>query len=50
MAKVVQINAGPTVTQFGVEPGWDIKTREIKERDKDGNRPDQNRRGFPHQS
>jgi len=23
--------------QFGVEPGWDIKTREIKERDKDGN-------------
>ena len=35
--KVVQINAGPTVTQFGVEPGWDIKTREIKERDKDGN-------------
>ncbi len=36
-AKVVQINAGPTVTQFGVEPGWDIKTREVKERDKDGN-------------
>ena len=36
-AKVVQINAGPTVTQFGVEPGWDIKTREIRERDKDGN-------------
>ena len=35
-AKVVQINAGPTVTQFGVEPGWDIKTREVKERDKDG--------------
>jgi S-DNA-T family DNA segregation ATPase FtsK/SpoIIIE len=36
-AKVVQINAGPTVTQFGVEPGWDRKMREIKERDKDGN-------------
>ncbi|MCD6453403.1 MAG: DNA translocase FtsK, partial [Dehalococcoidales bacterium] len=36
-AKVVQINAGPTVTQFGVEPGWDRKTREIKERDKNGN-------------
>jgi len=36
-AKVVQINAGPTVTQFGIEPGWDIKTREVKERDKDGN-------------
>ena len=36
-AKVVQINAGPTVTQFGVEPGWDRKMREVKERDKDGN-------------
>jgi len=36
-AKVVQINAGPTVTQFGVEPGWDRKLREIKERDRDGN-------------
>ncbi len=35
-AKVVQINPGPTVTQFGVEPGWDKKTREVKERDKDG--------------
>jgi S-DNA-T family DNA segregation ATPase FtsK/SpoIIIE len=36
-AKVVQINAGPTVTQFGVEPGWDRKFKEIKERDRDGN-------------
>jgi S-DNA-T family DNA segregation ATPase FtsK/SpoIIIE len=35
-AKVVQINAGPTVTQFGIEPGWDRKTREVKEKDKDG--------------
>jgi len=35
--KVIQINAGPTVTQFGIEPGWDRKTREVKERDKDGN-------------
>ncbi len=35
--KVVQINAGPTVTQFGVEPGWDRKIKEIKEKDKDGN-------------
>jgi S-DNA-T family DNA segregation ATPase FtsK/SpoIIIE len=35
--KVVQINAGPTVTQFGIEPGWDKKTKEIKERDRDGN-------------
>jgi S-DNA-T family DNA segregation ATPase FtsK/SpoIIIE len=36
-ARVVQINAGPTVTQFGVEPGWDRKMKEIRERDRDGN-------------
>lgn len=36
-AKVVQINVGPTVTQFGVEPGWDHRYKEIRERDKDGN-------------
>jgi len=36
-AKVVQINAGPTVTQFGVEPGWDRKMKEIREKDRDGN-------------
>ncbi|HEX7364704.1 MAG TPA: DNA translocase FtsK [Dehalococcoidia bacterium] len=35
-AKVVQINVGPTVTQFGVEPGWDRKYKEIRERDKNG--------------
>jgi len=35
-AKVVQINVGPSVTQFGVEPGWDHKYKEIRERDKDG--------------
>jgi S-DNA-T family DNA segregation ATPase FtsK/SpoIIIE len=35
-AKVVQINVGPTVTQFGVEPGWDRKYKEVKERDKNG--------------
>ncbi|MEE8414478.1 MAG: DNA translocase FtsK [Dehalococcoidales bacterium] len=35
--KVGQINAGPTVTQFGVEPGWDRKTKEVREKDKDGN-------------
>jgi len=34
--KVVQINAGPTVTQFGVEPGWDRKVKERRERDKGG--------------
>ncbi len=36
-AKIVQINVGPTVTQFGVEPGWDRKYKEVKERDRDGN-------------
>ncbi len=36
-ATVVQINPGPTVTQFGVEPGWDRKMREVRERDRDGN-------------
>lgn len=36
-AKVVQINAGPTVTQFGIEPGWDRKFKEVKEKDRDGN-------------
>ncbi len=35
-AKVVQINAGPTVTQFGVEPGWDRKIKQIKEKDLSG--------------
>jgi len=35
--KVVQINAGPTVTQFGLEPGWDRRMKEIKEKDRDGN-------------
>jgi DNA segregation ATPase FtsK/SpoIIIE, S-DNA-T family len=35
-AKVVQINAGPTVTQFGVEPGWDRKMRDVRIKDKDG--------------
>lgn len=34
--KVVQINVGPTVTQFGLEPGWDRKIKEIKEKDKNG--------------
>lgn len=31
-AKVVQINMGPTVTQFGIEPGWDRKYRKVIER------------------
>ncbi len=35
-AKVVEINTGPTVTQFGVEPGWDVKTKAVVERDASG--------------
>ena len=35
-AAVVEINEGPTVTQFGVEPGWDVKTRMVTERDATG--------------
>ncbi len=35
-ARIVQINPGPTVTQFGVEPGWDRKYKKIIERDYDG--------------
>lgn len=36
-ARVEKINPGPAVTQFGVSPGWDIRYKEVKERDKDGN-------------
>jgi DNA segregation ATPase FtsK/SpoIIIE, S-DNA-T family len=36
-AKVVQINTGPTVTQFGIEPGWDRRVKEFKEKDREGN-------------
>jgi S-DNA-T family DNA segregation ATPase FtsK/SpoIIIE len=35
-AKVTQINEGHAVTQFGIEPGWDVKTRMIIERDANG--------------
>ncbi|MEA3253396.1 MAG: DNA translocase FtsK [Chloroflexota bacterium] len=31
-AKVVQINRGPTVTQFGIEPGWDRKYKKVIEK------------------
>lgn len=36
-AKVIQTNVGPAVTQFGVEPGWDRRYKEVKEKDKNGN-------------
>ena len=35
-ATVTEINQGPTVTQFGVEPGWDVRTRTVQERDANG--------------
>ncbi len=35
--KVTEINVGPTVTQFGIEPGWDVRTRRVQVKDKDGN-------------
>ena len=34
--KVSQINPGPAVTQFGVEPGWDRKYRRVPEREPNG--------------
>ncbi len=35
-ASVTQINEGPTITQFGVEPGWEIKTRQVAVKDREG--------------
>ena len=35
-AKVIQINPGPSVTQFGIEPGWDHKYKKVVERDHQG--------------
>jgi len=34
--KVQQINPGPSVTQFGVEPGWVRKNKKIVEKDQNG--------------
>ncbi len=44
--KVVQVNEGPTVTQFGIEPGWEVKTRTITERGPD-NKPLLDKDGQP---
>ena len=44
--RVVQVNEGPTVTQFGIEPGWEIRTRQVSERDSSG-RPVLDRDGQP---
>lgn len=35
-AQVKQINPGPSVTQFGVEPGWSRKYKKVTLRDRDG--------------
>ncbi|MEO8538187.1 MAG: DNA translocase FtsK [bacterium] len=35
-ASVVEINEGPTVTQFGVEPGWEVRTKDVSLRDEAG--------------
>jgi S-DNA-T family DNA segregation ATPase FtsK/SpoIIIE len=45
-ANVVQVNHGPTVTQFGIEPGWEVKTRTVPERDARG-KPVLDRDGNP---
>ena len=44
--RVIQVNEGPTVTQFGIEPGWEVKTRRVPERDASG-RPVLERDGTP---
>ncbi len=33
---VTEINEGPAVTQFGITPGWDIKTKAVTTRSEDG--------------
>ena len=35
-ASVVEINEGPTVTQFGVEPGWEVRYKDVAVKDADG--------------
>jgi S-DNA-T family DNA segregation ATPase FtsK/SpoIIIE len=45
-ARVVQYHEGPVVTQFDVEPGWEVKSRQVPERDKDG-RPVLDKDGKP---
>ena len=35
-AKVVEINPGPAVTQFGIEPGWVRRFKEVRVKDADG--------------
>jgi S-DNA-T family DNA segregation ATPase FtsK/SpoIIIE len=35
-ASVVEVNEGPTVTQFGVEPGWEVRYRDLPLKDPSG--------------
>jgi S-DNA-T family DNA segregation ATPase FtsK/SpoIIIE len=35
-AAVVEINEGPTVTQFGVEPGWEVRYKDLPLKDEQG--------------
>ena len=35
-SRVVAVNQGPAVTQFGVEPGWEVKTRSVPLKDEHG--------------
>ena len=35
-ASVVEINEGPAVTQFGVEPGWEIRYKDVPIKDANG--------------
>lgn len=35
-ASVVEINEGPTVTQFGVEPGWEVRYKDLQLKDAAG--------------
>lgn len=35
-ARVAAFHEGPVVTQFDIEPGWEIKYKQVAERDKDG--------------
>lgn len=45
-ARVSAYHEGPVVTQFDIEPGWEIKYRTVPERDKDG-RPTFDKNGKP---
>jgi S-DNA-T family DNA segregation ATPase FtsK/SpoIIIE len=35
-ARVAAFHEGPVVTQFDIEPGWEVKYKTVQERDKDG--------------